>query len=441
MAGRRWRRDQRDREIAGLALPALGALVAEPLYVLTDTAVVGRLGTPELGGLAVAGTVLTTGFWLFGFLVYGTTAAVARATGAGRSAAAARHAVQGLWLAVALGAGLTVLGLVAAPAAVGLMGADDAVRPHAVTYLRISALGAPAVLVALVGVGYLRGLRDTAGPLRITVIANVANLIGEMALIYGAGLGVGASAATTVAVQTGAAAVYVRSIVRHGRAAGVAFAPDPAALRALLTVGSSLFVRTGSLQAALALAMAVASRLGAVPVAAHQIAFQLWMLLALAVDALAIAGQAMIGHRLGAGRADDARAAARRLLQWGMVVGLVFTVAVTALRPILPRLFTGDPRVVSLAADVLWFVGLLQPLNAAVFVLDGVLIGAGDMRFLAVAMLGALAVFAPTALAVSALGWPLPALWAALGLFMVTRLVTMVARYAGLRWAVVGPPE
>jgi putative MATE family efflux protein len=436
----RWRyRDPHDREILRLAVPALGALASEPLYVLADTAVVGHLGTPQLGGLAVAGTILTTGFWLFNFLAYGTTAAVARSMGAGRSEAAARQAVQALWLALGLGTVLAVLGLAGASTLVGFMGASEAVRPHALLYLRVSVVGAPAVLVALVGVGYLRGLQDTAAPLRIALLANLANLVAEVALIYGAGMGLGASAATTVAAQAGAAVVFARAIIRHARAAGVGFRPEPAVQRALLAVGRDLLVRTGSLQAALALATAVASRLGTVPVAAHQVAFQLWLFLALVLDSLAIAGQAMIGRLLGAGRAEEAHEVARRLMWWGLVAGTVFAVGVVALRPVLPWLFTDDARVAALIEDVLWFVALLQPLNAVVFVLDGVLIGAGDLRFLAGAMLGALAVFAPAALAVGAADLPLTALWAALALLMAVRLVTVTARFAGSRWAVVGP--
>ncbi|MGH9035772.1 MAG: MATE family efflux transporter, partial [Acidimicrobiia bacterium] len=346
-----------------------------------------------------------------------------------------------LWLALGLGAGLAVLGVVAAPAAVELMGASEAVRPHALLYLRVSALGAPAVLVTLAGVGFLRGLQDTATPLRIALGANVANLAGELALIYGAGMGLGASAATTVAAQAGAAVLFARMIVRHARAAGVSFRLDWVAQRILVTVGRDLFVRTGSLQAALALATAVATRLGTVPVAAHQIAFQLWLFLALVLDSLAIAGQAIIGRLLGAGDADEARAMARRLVAWGLLAGVLFAGAVMALRPVLPHLFTGDARVVGQTADVLWFVALLQPFNAVVFVLDGVLIGAGDLRFLARAMLVALAVFVPAALAVAAAELPLTALWGALSLMMAVRLATMTARFAGSRWAVVGPGD
>jgi putative MATE family efflux protein len=438
MVARRLRRHPDDAEILRLALPALGALVAEPLYVLTDTAVIGHLGTPQLGGLAVAGTVLTTAFWLFNFLVYGTTGAVARALGAGRERTAAGVAVNALWAAVVLGTALAALGLWLAPAAVGLMGASDAVRPHALTYLRISALGAPAVLVALVGVGYLRGVQDTATPLRIAVIANLANLVAEVVAIYGLGFGIAASAWSTVAAQAGAAAVFARLLARHVRAAGVSWRPEPAGLRALAMMGRDLLVRTGSLLAALAVATGVASRLGTVELAAHQIAFQLWSFLALVLDAVAIAAQAMIGRLLGAGRAEAARAAARRMLVWGTAAGLGFAVVVALTRPLLARLFTGDPEVAALASGVLWLVALLQPLNAVVFVLDGVLIGAGDLRFLAGAMVGALAVFLPAALAVAAFDLPLATLWLALGLLMVARLAAVTWRFAGSRWAVVG---
>ena len=438
MPERRLRPRPLDREIARLALPALVALTAEPVYVLADTAVVGHLGTPELAGLAVAGTLLTSAFWVFNFLAYGTTAAVARAIGAGRDLAAARQAVQSLWLALGLGAVLAVAGVVAADLAVGLMGPSDAVRPHARLYLRISALGAPAVLVALAGVGYLRGLQDTATPLKIALGANLANLAGEVALIYGLGMGLGASAATTVAAQMGAAVIFARRILGHARAAGVRLRPDPAAQRALLVVGRDLFVRTGSLPAALALSPAVASRQGTVPVAAHQVALQLWLFMALVLDAPAIAAQPMIGRLLGAGEADEARLVSRRLLGWGVVAGLGLAVAVLALRGVLPGLFSNDPRVEALTGDVLWFVALLQPLNAVVFVLDGILIGAGDLRFLARAMLVSLAVFVPLALAVAWRDLPLFALWGALGVLMAARLATMAGRYLGPGWMVVG---
>lgn len=428
-----------DREILHLAVPALGALAAEPLYILVDTAVVGHLGTVHLAGLAVAGSILTTGFFLFNFLAYGTTGAVARALGAQDRGNAAHLAVQGLWLAVAIGAVLVVAGLVGAPALVGLFGASGAVRSSALTYLRISLLGFPAVLVSLVGVGYLRGVRDIATTLKVAVVSNVANLVLELGFIYGLGWGIAGSAWATVLVQFGAAAVYLGVITRSVRAEDVPIRPDRRRLVALVQVSGVLVVRTGSLLAALAVATGVASRMGAASLAAHQIAFQLWSFLALMIDAIAIAGQAIIGRLLGAGEAAAARAAARRMLRWGITGGVAFGIGVALLRPGLVRLFTPDDDVADLALAVLVVVAALQPLNAVVFVLDGVLIGAGDLRYLAKAMVVSLvAVFLPAALAVLRLDLGLTALWGAMALLTLARLLGNWWRFVGDRWQVLG---
>src|SRR5947207_1278721 len=427
-----------DREILRLAVPALGALAAEPLYILTDTAVVGHLGTPQLGGLAVAGTNLTSAFSLFNFLSYGTTAAVARAAGAGRSEVSAHNAVQSLWLATGIGVALALAGLLGAPLLVGLMGPSASVRPHALLYLRIASLGMLPVMLGLVGVGYLRGLQDTVTPLRIALLANAANLVLEVVAIYGLGMGLAASAWATVLAQVGAAVVFCRHIARHARAAEVGWRPDPATLRALVVVGRDLFLRTGSLLAALAVATAVASRLGTAPLGAHQIAFQLWSFLALSLDAVAIAAQAMVARLLGASDAAGARSASRRMVEWGVVAGVALGALVLALRPVLVPLFSDDPAVVHLARQVLWVVALLQPLNAVVFVLDGVLIGAGDLRFLAGAMVAAFVVFLPAAVLAGTAGGTLGWLWGAVTLLMLVRLVGVAWRFAGPAWAVTG---
>jgi putative MATE family efflux protein len=427
-----------DREILRLAVPALGALAAEPLYILVDTAVVGHLGTPQLGGLAVAGTVLTTAFGLFNFLSYGTTAAVARAAGAGQSDVSARNAVQSLWLALAIGVALALGGLLGAPLIVDLMGPSAAVRPNALLYLRIASLGLVPVMLALVGVGYLRGLQDTVTPLRIALLANLANLVLELVAIYGLGMGLAASAWATNLAQTGAAVVFCRHIARHARAAEVSWRPDPAVLRNLVVIGRDLFLRTGSLLAALAVATAVASRMGAVSLGAHQVAFQLWSFLALSLDAVAIAAQAMVGRLLGAGDADRARAASRRMVEWGVLAGAALGGLVALLRPVLAPLFSDDPAVIHLTRQVLWVVAALQPLNAVVFVLDGVLIGAGDLRFLARAMVAAFAVYLPAAILAGTAGGTLLWLWAAITLLMVARLAGVAWRFAGHRWVVPG---
>ncbi|HEX9995441.1 MAG TPA: MATE family efflux transporter [Acidimicrobiales bacterium] len=419
-------------------MPALGALVAEPLYVLADTAVVGHLGTPELGGLAVATSVILTGYAVFIFLAYGTTAAVSRLLGAGDERAAAGQAVQSLWLAAGIGAVLAAAGFVAAPALVDALGADGAVRGHALLYLRVSLPGVPALLLTLAGVGYLRGLQDTRTPLAVAAASAAGNLVLELVLIYGLGYGIGASALATVVAQWGAAAVYVVRIAAAVRRLDVGLRPDGRAIARLAAVGGALLVRTAALRASLTVATAVATRLGPTDVAAHAIAFELWNLLALVLDAVAIAGQAITGRLLGAGAVAEARAAGRRMIEWGVMSGVVLGAAVVALRPLLPGVFTDDPAVTALAGFLLWWVAAMQPVNGVVFVLDGILIGAGDLRFLAVAMLGAAALFVPAALAVATAGAGIGWLWAALGLLMLARLAVLGARFATPAWSVPG---
>lgn len=427
-----------DREIARLAIPAFGALVAEPLYVLTDTAIVGHLGTPQLGGLAVASTILLTLHSVFIFLAYGTTAAVSRLLGAGDDREAAHQAVQSLWLGGLIGVVLVAVGFVASDVLVSAMGATGDVKANALVYLRISLLGVPALLLVMAGTGYLRGLQDTRTPLVIAVGTGALNLVLEVVFVYGFDRGIGASALTTVAAQWVAAGIYLQRVGRAGAGQDVDFRPHPASLRRLGAVGRDLLVRTIALRASLVVATAVATRMGTVEVAAHQIAFELWSFLAMALDAIAIAGQALVGRALGAGDGRSARGAGRRMIEWGVVFGVVVGVAVLSVRTVLPHLFTDDPEVIALAAFVLLWLAVLQPVNAVAFVLDGILIGAGDMRFLAWAMVGAAAVFVPAAIAVSATGAGIGWLWASLGLLMTTRVVTLGARFAGDRWIVLG---
>ena len=427
-----------DRDIARLAIPAVGALAAEPLYLLTDTAIVGRLGTPQLGGLAVAASLLLTTYSAFIFLAYGTTGTVARLLGAGHPERAAAQGIQALWLAGGVGVVLAALGLAFAEPAVRLLGADAEVVPFALTYLRISMVGVPSLLLVLAGTGYLRGLQDTRTPLVVAVASAVGNLVLEVVLVFGFDTGIAGSAWSTVAVQTVAAIVYLRLVGGHARRLGASLRPDRAALTALATVSRDLFVRTVALRASLLVATAVAARTGVVDLGAHQVAFELWSFLALVLDAIAIAGQAMVGRLLGAGDGPGARAASRRMLQWGVVAGLAFGVVVAALSGVLPRLFTDDPAVARLASFLLLWVAALQVVNAVVFVLDGVLIGAGDLRHLAWAMTVAALAFVPAAVAVRILDLGINWLWAAIALLMLTRLVTLGARWRGGSWAIVG---
>ncbi|MFI0998404.1 MATE family efflux transporter [Streptomyces galbus] len=431
-------RRRHDREIVTLAVPAFGALVAEPLFVMADSAIVGHLGTAQLAGLGVASALLTTAVSVFVFLAYATTAAVARRVGAGDLQAAIRQGMDGIWLALLLGAAVIVVVLPAAPALVDLFGASDTAAPYATTYLRISSLGIPAMLAVLAATGVLRGLQDTRTPLYVAVAGFVANGALNAVLVYGVGLGIAGSAWGTVIAQCGMAAVYLVVVVRGARRHGASLRPDAAGIRASAQAGAPLLVRTLSLRAILMIATAVAARLGDADIAAHQIILSLWSLLAFALDAIAIAGQAIIGRYLGAGDGDGARAACRRMVQWGIAVGLVLGALVVVSRPVFLALFTSDAAVQDAALPALVIVALCQPVSGIVFVLDGVLMGAGDGPYLARAMLVTLAVFAPVAVLVPTLGGGLTALWAAMTLMMIVRMVTLWLRSRSGRWIVTG---
>jgi putative MATE family efflux protein len=431
-------RHPHDREILRLAVPAFGALVAEPLFLLADSAIVGHLGTAQLAGLGIAGTALTTAVSLCVFLAYGTTAAVARRLGAGDLAGAIRQGVDGMWLALGIGLVLIAAGLPLSSGIVRLLGAEGPVVGYAQTYLQISLAGIPAMLVVLAATGVLRGLQDTRTPLVVAVVAATANVLLNLALVYGAGLGIAGSALGTVLAQMGAAAAFVLVVVRGARSHGVSLRPGRAGVRVAAGTGMALLVRTATLRVVIALATAVAARLGTAEVAAHQVAFAIWTFLALALDAVAIAGQAIVGRYLGAGDVAATRAATRRMIEWSVAAGLLLGAVIAAARPAYIPLFTGDPVVQGLLAGVLLLVAVLQPLNGAIFALDGVLIGAGDGRYLAWAGLLTMLVFLPAAGAVLVFHAGLLALWAALALFMLARLVTLVPRARGHAWLVTG---
>jgi putative MATE family efflux protein len=426
------------RAILRLAVPALGALAAEPLYVLADTAIVGHLGTPQLGGLGVASTILLTGYTAFIFLAYGTTGAVARRMGAGDERGATHLAVQGLWLAAGLAVVSAAVLWVLGPPLIGLLGADGDVADHALVYLRISLLGLPALLVTMAGTGYLRGIQDARTPLVVAVTTSIANLVLQVVLIEGFDRGIGASALATVLAQTGGAAVYLAKVVGGARRTGAGLRPDRAALRRLATIGRDLLVRTAALRLALGASTAVAARLGVVPLAAHQVAFEVLTFLSLSLDALAIAGQSLVGTDLGAGAAARARATGRRILVWGGGAGVVTGLAIALVRQPLAGVFTDDAAVEALAADLLLWVAVLQVPAGVVFALDGILIGAGDLRYLARAMVGAALLFVPCAATVVVTDAPIGWLWAALCLLFLARLGPLLRRFQRGEWAVLG---
>lgn len=427
-----------DREILRLALPALGALTAEPLYVLADTAVVGHLGTPQLGGLALASSLILIAFAVFIFLAYGTTAAVARLLGAGRDREAAHQAVQSIWLAALVGVVVSVIGLLVAEPLVDLMGGKGAVRTYALTYFRISMAGVPPMLMGLAGVGYLRGLQDTKRPFIVAIVTALLNLVLELVLIYGYDYGIGASALSTVMAHWVSAGIFCWWIAKAVAEHDVSLFPDRRTITKLAGAGLDLLIRTTALRGGLLITLAVAARIGTDDLAAHEIAFQFWNILALSLDAVAIAAQAMIGRALGSGDADLARQLGRRMIQWGWWAGVLLGLVVLVTSPVVPSIFSNDPAVTGLAAFLLIHVAVWQPLNGVVFALDGILIGAGDLRFLAYGMWLASMVLIVGALGVLALDLGIGWLWGALGVWMVVRAGALMWRFQTDSWQITG---
>ena len=439
------------REILRLAVPAFLALIAEPLFLLADSAIVGHLGTTPLAGLGVASAALVTAANVFVFLAYGTTSTVARQVGAGSERTAVEAGVAGLWLALVLGV-LTAaaVGLAADPVA-AVFGASPAAHAQAVTYLRVSALGIPAMLLVLAVTGVLRGLQDIRTPLVASVAGFSANLALNLVLVLGLHLGIAGSALGTVLAQTGMAAGLVLVVAHRARGLGAGLRPHPTRVLRAAGQGVPLLVRTLALRAVLLLTTWVAAGLGDVPLAAYQVSATVWSFLTFALDALAIAAQALTGKALGAADVDAARSATTTMLRWGAGAGVVFGALVLAGHELLPALFTTDPAVRSALAAALVIVALSQPVSGVVFVLDGVLIGAGDGRWLAGAQVVLLALYVPAVLAVrraapgllsgdpvTAQAHALTVLWWVFVGFMVLRGVALGWRARSDAWLVTG---
>ncbi len=432
-----------DRRILALAVPALGALIAEPLFLLADSAIVGRLGTTELAGLGLAGAVLSSAVYLFVFLAYGTTSTVARRMGAGDKDGAISGGVDAAWLATVIGVVVAAALWPPATLLIRLIGGHGPVLEAAVTYLRWSLPGIPAMLIVLALVGVLRGLQNTRATLWIAALGAVANALLNLLLVHGVGWGIAGSAIGTVIAQFGMAIAAVTIVVRAARRSGVSLRPRLAGVGLAGRSGVPLLVRTIALRAVLLLTTAVAATLGAPALAAHQVATNVWTLLALGLDALAIAGQALTGAALGAGDVQGTRAATARMVRWGLGVGTVFGVILLLFGSLLGPLFSSDPAVRTALTGALVVAAVMQPLAGYVFVLDGVLIGAGDGRFLAYASVAQTLAFAPIAVAIGVWGptgtGGLVLLWTAFaGAWMLMRAILLGYRARTDAWLITG---
>lgn len=432
-----------NRRILSLAVPAFAALVAQPLFLLADTAIVGHLGPASLAGLGIGATITSTIVGLCVFLAYGSTAVVARLLGAGQRRRGLELGVQAMWLGLLLGVLIGAATWLAAPQLAAWLGASGEVHTHAVAYARWSLPGLPGMLLMLAATGTLRGLADARTPLVLAVGAAVINVLLDLLLVFGAGMGVAGSGAATAIAETlmGLSAAFV--VGRGARRAAARLRPTFEGMRHSLSVGAPLFLRTLTLRAALVLTTWVAAGKGTVALAGHQVTYNVWGFLAFALDALGIAGQTLIGLALGAGAVGEVRAVTRRMLWWSFGAALVLGGATILLRRPLAALFTTDRAVREAVATALVVVGASLLLTAYVCLFDGVLIGAGDAPYLAKAGLVTLAAYAPLALAVARFAPDGPAglawLWAAMGVgFMGARTLTLWWRQRGDAWLTVG---
>lgn len=431
-----------DRRMFGLALPTLGALLAQPLFVLTDTAMVGHLGTEELAGLSLASTVVTTAVGLLVFLAYATTAGVARSIGAGDRRGALVQGVDGIWFAAILGVVSTVLMLLAGPTVLVWMGGEGAVLSHARSYVWAAAPGLAGMLVVYAATGTLRGLSRVRLVLVVAVAGAVANVIINAVLIYGLDWGLAGSGAGTALAETLMAAALTTAVAKEAGGAGVSLFPTRAGLLRVGGAGWPLFIRTVGLRISLVLTVSTAARLGAVTLSSHQVVVAVWFLAANALDAIAIAAQTLVGESLGAARRDDTRSLLSRCLRWGALCGVGIALPLAASSPLLPHLFTGEGAVRRAATLGLLVAAAGMPLGGLVYVLDGVLIGAGDGRYLAWTGVVNVAVYVPFLTLVArapegaqGLLW----LWVSYcAVYMGARGLTLWLRSRGSRWMVTG---
>ena len=425
-----------DREVLALAIPALGALIAEPLYVLGDTAIIGHLGTVPLAGLALSGLLLSEVFGFCTFLEYGTTARAARLYGAGRVEDALDVGVQATWLALGLGVVLALLlELVAVPATHAMAGGATPAAAQAVEWMRIASLGAPFVLVTAAAQGWMRALQDTRTPLVVIGVANLASIALSAVLVFGFGMGIRGSAIANVTAQAASGLLFL--VILSGR--GVSLRPSLHRIRAQFAAARDLTLRTAAFFVTFTVAASVAARIGNTTLAAHQIGAQIWTFCALFLDSTAIAAQALIGRLLGAGQVDAAQQLGRRLLWAGGLLGVAFAVVLAAGYAVIPRAFTSDEAVIA-KTHVLWpWLVAMMPLNGWVFALDGILFGAGDLRFMRnVTVAGALLGYLPLTLATAEFGWGLTGIWVGISTFIWIRAVIGFARWRGRRWVVGG---
>lgn len=414
-------------------------LAAEPIYLLFDIAIVGRLGALPLAGLAIGGLILATLSSQMTFLSYGTTARSARFFGAGDRPAAVGEGLQATWLALGLGALIVIVVQAAAVPLVSVLAAGGEIADEALPWVRIAIFGVPAILISAAGNGWMRGVQDTMRPLRYVGTGFALSAVLCPLLVYGwlgmPRLGLEGSAVANLVGQWLAALFFLRALLVER----VSWRIEPAVLREQVVLGRDLLLRTLAFQACFVSAGAVAARFGAAAVAAHQVVLQLWNFLALVLDSLAIAAQSLVGAALGAGQLAHAKSVAWRVTIFSTLASAMLAGVFAIGASVIPSVFTDDRSVLDAIGIPWWFMVAQLPVAGIVFALDGVLLGAGDAKFMRNAtLISALVGFLPLIWLSLGYGWGLLGIWAGLSTFMVLRLVFVGLRAFSGRWLVPG---
>lgn len=422
------------RTILGLALPALGVLAANPLYLLLDTAVVGRLGTAQLAALAAGTTIQSTVTTQLTFLSYGTTARSSRLFGAGKRDAAVAEGVQATWVAVLVGLCLaTIIWLFAEPIAFALTN-DHATAAQAATWMHVAAIAIPLTLIIMAGNGWMRGIQNTRLPFLLTLCGLVPGALILPVLVHRFGL-VGSAVANVIGMGI-TATLFLVVLIREHKGS---WAPRWAVMRDQLVLGRDLILRSLSFQISFLAAAAVAGRFGVATLAAHQILLQLWNFLTLVLDSMAIAAQTLTGASLGKGRVAEARSVGAQATRFSVGFGVVLATIFALFDAPLKSIFTRDPAVLDALVVPWWLLIAMILVGGVVFALDGVLLGASDAAFLRnLTIVSVLGAFLPITLLSVTFGWGLTGIWAGHLASVVLRLVGVVVRFRGDKWARTG---
>ena len=421
------------REVFGLAFPALGVLAAMPLYLLLDTAVVGRLGAQELASLAAATTIHTVVTTQLTFLSYGTTARSSKLFGAGKRAEAVAEGVQATYVALGVGAFLALTMWIFAGVFAQWLTGNSTTAAGTALWLRIAACAIPVTLVEMAGNGWMRGIQNTKKPLYFTLAGMIPGAIAVPAFVYWWGLA--GSAIATVLGMSIIASLFVRELYKQHNGS---WEFRWRIVREQLILGRDLILRSASFQVAFLTATAVVSRVGTASLGGHQIMMQLWNFLALILDSLAIAAQALTGAALGAGSARHARSVGSKVVMYSTIFSAFLALIFAAGAGFIPRVFTSSQEVIDAMDQPWWILVGMVIAGGVVFALDGVLLGAGDAAFLRSLTIAAVLLgFLPAVLLAHAMSTGLTGVWCGLAAFITFRLLGVVWRFYSMKWAVV----